>query len=228
MSLKKNLGEKIREYRLVRGYTQKELARLANITPTTLGLFERGISYPTERNLEKIITALDVEPHQLFEFKKKRKSNPLSPQDIKKLFGRRLKQLRKGLGVTQPELAEKVGIKRYVISKSEMGENFPSVDNLERIMRVLNISLNQLLDPSYEPYFWKEGELRILLGRKIKILREEFGVSQGEFSKATNMSKGTLSLIEQGISFPTTSSLSKILEVFNIPPAELFDFHDFI
>lgn len=52
----------------------------------------------------------------------------------------RLKQLRKALGLTQQEFADKIGSKRNTIAKYETNTNVPSTAVLSLICRVFNVN----------------------------------------------------------------------------------------
>lgn len=58
----------------------------------------------------------------------------------------KLKEARKNAGLTQIELAEKLCVSRQAITKWESGKGIPDVDNLRMISKVLNISIDFLLD----------------------------------------------------------------------------------
>lgn len=58
--------------------------------------------------------------------------------DTKKLIGARLKELRRQAGLTQEQLAERVGLDARHLSRLEVGKNYPSLDSLERIAQALN------------------------------------------------------------------------------------------
>ena len=58
----------------------------------------------------------------------------------------KLKEARKTAGLTQIELAEKLCVSRQAITKWETGKGIPDVDNLRMISRVLNVSIDFLLD----------------------------------------------------------------------------------
>ena len=66
--------------------------------------------------------------------------------DIKKLFGRKVKEKRLGLELTQEELAERIGISYKSLSRIELGSNFVSAENLEAISRALNVPPRMLFD----------------------------------------------------------------------------------
>ena len=58
----------------------------------------------------------------------------------------KLKEARKNTGLTQTELAEKLCVSRQAITKWETGKGIPDVDNLRMISKVLNVSIDFLLD----------------------------------------------------------------------------------
>lgn len=61
-------------------------------------------------------------------------------------FGPRLKALRRGLGVSQEELASRSGRSVEAISNIERGLNFPSFDLLVAIARALEVKVGTLFD----------------------------------------------------------------------------------
>lgn len=68
MELKKNIGKRIKEIRKKRGLSQEKLSELVDIEQNTLSYIETGNNFCTAETLEKIITALGVEPKELFDF----------------------------------------------------------------------------------------------------------------------------------------------------------------
>lgn len=58
----------------------------------------------------------------------------------------KLKEARKNAGLTQVELAEKLCVSRQAITKWESGKGIPDVENLKMISKVLNVSIDFLLD----------------------------------------------------------------------------------
>ena len=57
----------------------------------------------------------------------------------------KLVELRKNSGLSQEELAEKLGLSRQAISKWERAESSPDTDNLIALAKLYNISLDELL-----------------------------------------------------------------------------------
>ena len=63
-----------------------------------------------------------------------------------KVFGEKLRNHRKKLGMTQEEVAEKVGVSPQAISKWEAGDCLPDCFNLKAISNVYKISADVLLE----------------------------------------------------------------------------------
>lgn len=63
-----------------------------------------------------------------------------------KLFGNRIKEIRKKEKLTQEKLAEMVGLDVQTISRIETGYYFTSFENLEKIATALNVDIKDLFD----------------------------------------------------------------------------------
>lgn len=59
--------------------------------------------------------------------------------------GRRIQKLRKGIGLTQEQFAEKLNISRTHIGHLEQGRKSPSLKLLEKIARALKVKMSDLL-----------------------------------------------------------------------------------
>ncbi len=69
--------------------------------------------------------------------------------NIKKNFGKRIKEIRVGAALTQEQLAEKIGISPKSLSQIELGNNFVSAETLELICKTLKIKPKSLFDFDY-------------------------------------------------------------------------------
>ncbi len=58
-------GQQVREERIRQGYSQEELAELANVHRTYIGMIERAEKNITLKNIEKIANALKIKPEEL-------------------------------------------------------------------------------------------------------------------------------------------------------------------
>jgi len=66
--------------------------------------------------------------------------------EFQKKFGARVKELRKRIGLTQENLAEKLGIGVRSLGKIETGNSFPSCETLEKLIIALNTTNTELFD----------------------------------------------------------------------------------
>ena len=64
----------------------------------------------------------------------------------KMTLGEKLKSARKSAGLTQEQLAEKLLVSRQAITKWEAGKGMPDIENLKQLSKLLNISIDYLLD----------------------------------------------------------------------------------
>ena len=64
---------------------------------------------------------------------------------MKDTFAKNIKNLRKELGLTQTELANKIYINKSMISAYEKGTRMPSLDALISLSETLNVSIDFLL-----------------------------------------------------------------------------------
>ena len=61
-------------------------------------------------------------------------------------FSDNLIKLRKGKGWSQEELADKLGLSRQAISKWEVGTSKPDIDNIVKISKLFEVSIDELVN----------------------------------------------------------------------------------
>ena len=61
-------------------------------------------------------------------------------------IGNKIMELRKKSGLSQEELADKVGVARQTISKWELGETSPDLKQAKELSKVFSVSLDELTD----------------------------------------------------------------------------------
>ena len=81
--VKTSLGANIKNLRMLRKYSQAELAERANISIIYLSTIERGVKYPKPAVLLQIAEGLEVEIYELF---KPNHTPATVPKDTKKLI----------------------------------------------------------------------------------------------------------------------------------------------
>ena len=60
-------------------------------------------------------------------------------------FAEKLQGLRKQRNISQEQLAEQMHVTRQAVSKWELGESLPDVDNIVRLSEILDVSLDYLM-----------------------------------------------------------------------------------
>lgn len=66
--------------------------------------------------------------------------------DTKQAVGAQIQMLRKQHGISQEELAARVGIDAKSLSRIERGVHYPSLDTLEKIQIELNVEMKDFFD----------------------------------------------------------------------------------
>lgn len=66
MDIKKTLGKNIKQYRMIKGFSQEKFSEMLDISQQTLSQIERGKNFLTSATLEKIPELLDISVSELF------------------------------------------------------------------------------------------------------------------------------------------------------------------
>ena len=91
-------------------------------------------------------------------------------KDIKILLGKRIKELRKKLNISQQELAEKINVDARNLSNIECGISFPS-KTLGELAFALNVTLPELFD--FEHLNLDRKDLKNEIIQNLKTLSDE-------------------------------------------------------
>ena len=97
-----------------------------------------------------------------------------------KVFGEKLRNHRKKHGMTQEEVAEKVGVSAQAISKWEAGDCLPDCFNLKAISDVYKISVDVLLETE------SDGDIEAV-ANKIEQLGTEFIWAKADCGRYGNL-----------------------------------------
>ncbi len=63
---------------------------------------------------------------------------------LPKALGKKIQGLRKSAGLTQEQVAEKIGISRAYMGYIEQGRNSPSLEILEKVAKALRVKMSDL------------------------------------------------------------------------------------
>jgi len=100
-------------------------------------------------------------------------------------LGEKIKIVRKQAGLSQEQLATKINVSRSAIAKWESDKGIPDIENLKNIARLLNVSIDFLLDEqqNFDRLAIKEAiDLTKYKGirkkKKDKIIREKYPLAK--------------------------------------------------
>ncbi len=85
----------------------------------------------------------------------------------KELLGAKIRYLRKSKKIAQEKLSEMADISPRQMVRIEMGQSFPTVENLEKIALALGVSIQTLFE---NDYYDSEQNLKLKLIEKIQNL----------------------------------------------------------
>lgn len=76
-----SLGKRIRERRKELGMTRVELAALLGVSPSAVGNYETGVSFPKEEIMLRLFDSLEVDPNTLFQDSFQHNKQPLDQKE---------------------------------------------------------------------------------------------------------------------------------------------------
>lgn len=72
-------------------------------------------------------------------------NDPVAEQERRRQVGARIREIRQHIGLTQAEVAEKLGIAKQSVTNYESGKTDPSIRNLIALASVLGVTTDYLL-----------------------------------------------------------------------------------
>jgi transcriptional regulator with XRE-family HTH domain len=128
--------------------------------------------------------------------------------------GEQIRALREERGYTLQDLARRANLSLSYLSEIERGSKRPSLKTIDKLASALNVAKTQLI----------EGDLTdtgLSLGDKIRLMRAEKSMSLQELAQKSGISLSYLSEIERGTVYPALSTLKRVAEGLEVPPATL-------
>ncbi len=126
-------------------------------------------------------------------------------------IGKNIRDARLDRGLTQQQLAEKLGLTHQALSGYETGRRRASLEQLHLLAEVLDVDPHQLLYGEYLPKTVRRNQLKRLLTRTLLYLLLFYGPALGELFLSGWMRRA------YGHTFPILSPLRQITQ----PPALL-------
>jgi transcriptional regulator with XRE-family HTH domain len=149
-SVGNNLGDFVKKYRVEHDLSLREFGKLADLSHTHIDSIERGIDPRTGKpvkisneTIQKLAKATGANPTHLFEL-----SIDTDDSLGNSVFSRRFKDLRTEKGLTQKEVAERLGVGKSIISMYEKGTRDPGRETLELICDFFNVDYDYMTGKS--------------------------------------------------------------------------------
>jgi|GEM_PF-3481077 len=216
---------KISELRRAAGLTMQKVADTLGVTRQAVELWERDDSrtYPRTANIEKLSLLYNVPVGELIELKN-RMREPRSLYNTKRDeangLGKKITEHRFRLGLSQSQLAEKVGTTDSTISSWETGLSIPVPEFMKRLANVFNISIEELTSDWDGKRAQRNRRRREIfphayVGNKLRIARNLKNLNQTQLSISLKITPATISHWENTGTIPKyrIAELSKILGV---------------
>ena len=138
------LGDKLRKLRTDNQLTQKEFAQIFGLSDARYSQYETGRRTPDLETLASFAKYYGVSLDYITGFSDLIASNTTTS----KIFGKRLRQLRREYNMTQADLGEKLGVGKTTISNYETGNSYPDNENILKLSKIFEVTTDYLLGAS--------------------------------------------------------------------------------
>lgn len=135
----------IAKIRISRTMSQKQVAKLLNVSRSTVAMWETGKAAPTADKLPRIAEALKCSIEELFSGDTEGQQTHESGR--RKNMRNWLKKLRENQGLTQRVVAEALGVTRQYYNLIESGERQSkmSIETAQKLAVVFNVPIAYIL-----------------------------------------------------------------------------------
>lgn len=122
----------------------------------------------------------------------------------------KIREARSKAGLTQQQLADKLGVRHNSISSWENGVNSISIENLQKIADALDVPVAEFLD---------EELTSMTTGERIRKARLRADMTQEQLAALLGVDRATISKYESGIIDPPTSQMNRIADLLSMDSA---------
>ena len=134
--------------------------------------------------------------------------------ELNKIIGKRIKDRRKELKLTQKELGERVGAAEITIRQYESGRYSPKIDMRVKLSEALECDYTDLFLPPIEVSVTGGEELSF--GELVRAEREKAGLSQSELADMSGVALSVIEGCESGESDPGYEDSKRLCAALNI------------
>ena len=159
-----NYGIKLKDLRDLYEVTQKDIAKVLNVSRSTYNQYEQQYDIIPIKHLNQLCNHFKISFDYVFDFTTiKRYKDEIDKIDTK-ISGERLKELRKEFNLTQAKLAKKLNIANTIISEYETGHFPVSTATLYSLSDKFNISSDYLLGKTNKIKYLDKPKEKELIG----------------------------------------------------------------
>lgn len=159
-----NYGIKLKDLRDLYELTQEDVAKILNVARSTYNQYEQQYDIIPIKHLNTLVNHFKISFDYVFDFTQlKRYKDEINEIDTK-ISGKRLKELRKEVKLTQDKLAKKLNIANTIISEYERGHYPISTATLYSLSNLFSISSDYLLGKTNKVKYLEEAKEKELIG----------------------------------------------------------------
>ena len=138
-------------------------------------------------------------------------------------FNEQLRMLRQERGISQQELADRIGLSKSSINMYERGEREPGIDTLKRIAAFFNVDIDFLLGKTSKRRISMIFGARISqnIAHNIQLHRQQANLSQKQFADLLGIDEEIVIDLERGQKKVDKDMLYKICDVLQLIPANI-------
>ena len=159
-----NYGIKLKDLRDLYELTQEDVAKILNVARSTYNQYEQQYDIIPIKHLNTLVNHFKISFDYVFDFTElKRYKDEINEIDTK-ISGKRLKELRKEVKLTQDKLAKKLNIANTIISEYERGHYPISTATLYSLSNLFSISSDYLLGKTNKVKYLEKAKEKELIG----------------------------------------------------------------
>lgn len=128
----------------------------------------------------------------------------------KQTFGNMVAALRKEKGMTQLELAEKMGVTDKAVSKWERDLSFPDIQSIPRLAEIFHVTIDELIQAKSETKEAAQGNFSKIVPLALKAVALAMGVAVAVLSAMDQVEiKAAIGMLGIGVACLAAVQLSK-------------------
>lgn len=141
--------------------------------------------------------------------------------NVDKTLGEKIKKYRESKGIIQSNFANMLGIERSFLCNYEKGSRIPGNELLNKLLDMLDIKFNYIVDTSAIGKFENCNELNKEIALRLKTYRKGWELSEKKLANKIGITEKTITEYENGSVIPSRKTLLKYSDVLNMPIGDL-------